>query len=96
MQKERRRAGGTEGGGDFLRDDAALAHAGDDYAAVRSAAAQNQLDRALKSASMGPSSRRREPQTRPPRCALEQPEERRGLQAVAIGRAFGILGVIGF
>ena len=44
MKKQRRRAGGAERGGDLLRDDAALAHAGDHDAAVGLAAAEDQLD----------------------------------------------------
>ncbi len=43
MQKQRRRAGGAERGGDLLRDDAALAHAGDHHAAMRLATAENHL-----------------------------------------------------
>jgi len=37
-------AGGAEGGGDFLRDDAGFAHAGDDDAAFFIAAADDELD----------------------------------------------------
>ncbi len=44
MQKQRRRAGGAERGGDLLRDDAAFAHAGDHDAAVRLAAMKNHVD----------------------------------------------------
>jgi hypothetical protein len=48
VKEERGRAGGTERGGDFLGDDAALAHAGDDDAAAVVAAAQDELDGAGK------------------------------------------------
>src|SRR5580704_8918159 len=44
MEKKRGRAGGGERGGDLLRDDAALAHAGDDDAAARLTAAKHQFD----------------------------------------------------
>jgi hypothetical protein len=44
MQKQRRGASGAERGGDFLRDDAAFAHARDHHAAVQLAAAQNHFD----------------------------------------------------
>ncbi len=44
MEEERGRAGGGERSGDLLRDDAALAHAGDDDAASRLTAAKDQLD----------------------------------------------------
>jgi hypothetical protein len=57
MQKQRRRAGGAERGGNLLRDDPALAHAGDHHAAALLAAAQNQLDGPVKGAAIGPSRR---------------------------------------
>jgi hypothetical protein len=54
MQKQRRGASGAERGGDFLRDDAAFAHAGDHDAAVLLAAAEDQFDRAGEGRGHGP------------------------------------------
>jgi hypothetical protein len=48
MKEKRRGAGGAEGGGDLLGDDAALAHAGDDDPAAGLAALHHQLDGALE------------------------------------------------
>jgi len=84
-----RRAGGTKRGGDFLRHDSALPHAGDDHAAIRLAAAQDQIDgaveirrhRAFKSASERLQSRR------------FRAHQRRRLQAVRIRRSFAIGGI---
>ncbi len=44
MQKHCRRASGTERGGNLLRNDAALAHAGDHHAAVLFTAAKHQVN----------------------------------------------------
>ncbi len=44
VQKQGRRAGGAERGGDLLGNDAAFAHSGDDNAAVALAAAKDKLD----------------------------------------------------
>jgi hypothetical protein len=44
VQKQGWRAGGTERGGNFLGNDAAFAHSGDDDAAIFPAAAKDQLD----------------------------------------------------
>ena len=48
MQKQGRRAGGTERGRNFLRNDSALAHPRDHHASALFAAAQNQLDGAVE------------------------------------------------
>ena len=48
MQKERGAAGGAEGGGDFLGDDAAFAHSGNDDAAAAFSALQNAGDGAVE------------------------------------------------
>ena len=48
MQKERRAAGGTERSGDLLRDDAALAHSGDDDAAASLSALEDAVDGAVE------------------------------------------------
>ena len=48
MQKQCRASGRTQRCGNLLRDDAALAHAGDDHAPIALAAAHNQLDGAIK------------------------------------------------
>ena len=74
MQKQRRRAGGAERGGDLLRDDAALAHAGDHHAAVptrRSAESSRRRGRtAQPSARRGARQGLRAPQ---PRCGPARP-----------------------
>ena len=89
VQKQGRRARGTEGGGDFLGDDAALAHAGDDHAAVRFAAADDQVDgaveaglhRAFETAGEGFEG------------GCFGAHQGRGLQAVRIRRSFAIRGI---
>ena len=48
VQKQGRRTGGTERGGDLLRNNSAFAHAGDHYAAALLTAMQNQLDGAVE------------------------------------------------
>jgi hypothetical protein len=48
MQKQGRRAGGTERGGDFLRNNPALAHAGNYHAPALFTAAEDQLDSAFE------------------------------------------------